>query len=247
DLVKLLDTTAELREALRNRPELQDSFEQLDTAYDEADISYLRDEIPRAIDQTMHGVERVASIVRAMKDFSHPDKGEKSPEDINRAIASTLTVARNELKYVADLETELQDNLPSVWCYISDLNQVFLNLLVNAAHAIADRIGKEPSEKGRITVRTRGDDERVVIEISDTGNGIPPELRDRIFDPFFTTKPVGRGTGQGLAISRSVIVDKHGGALTFDTETGVGSTFRITLPIGEPKSSSGKREELETK
>ncbi len=246
DLVTLLDTTAELRETLRNRPEFEHCLLQLDTAYEKADITYLRDEIPRAITQTMDGVKRVASIVRAMKDFSHPDKGEKTPEDINRALVSTLTVARNELKYVADVKTELQENLPTVWCYISDLNQVFLNLLVNAAHAIADRIGKESVEKGTITARTRAEDGYVIVEISDTGNGIPPELRDRIFEPFFTTKPVGKGTGQGLAISRSVVVEKHGGALTFDTDVGVGSTFRVTLPIGEPKSSGKKLATLET-
>ncbi|GAB4317527.1 MAG: hypothetical protein Kow0074_06170 [Candidatus Zixiibacteriota bacterium] len=231
DLLTMLDTASDLREKLSAHTELQDIAAAFDQAYQSADVDYLRAEIPRAIDQTLDGVQRVASIVRAMKDFSHPDKGEKSAENINRALESTLTVARNELKYVADVVTDLQPDLPPVWCHISELNQVFLNLLVNAAHAIGDKLGANPETKGTITVRSFRSGDNVIIEIGDTGAGIPEELRDRIFDPFFTTKPVGRGTGQGLAISRSVVVDKHGGSLTFESEVGVGSTFRISLPI----------------
>jgi signal transduction histidine kinase len=173
----------------------------------------------------------VATIVRAMKEFAHPDTRQKSAADLNRAIKSTLTVARNELKYVADVETDLGD-LPPVVCNISDLNQVFLNLLVNAAHAIREVVREGTDAKGKIRVRTRREGNTVLIAISDTGCGIPENIRGRIFDPFFTTKEVGRGTGQGLSIARSVVVEKHGGSLTFETEPGKGTTFFVRLPIG---------------
>jgi len=141
-------------------------------------------------------------------------------------------VARNELKYVADVVTDFDETLPPILCYSSDLNQVLLNLLVNAAHAIADVVG-EGNEKGTITVSTRRDGGEVIVAISDTGTGIPEKARDRVFEHFFTTKEVGKGTGQGLSIARSVVVEKHGGKLTFETETGKGTTFYIRLPIGE--------------
>jgi signal transduction histidine kinase len=144
-------------------------------------------------------------------------------------VRSTLTVAANQLKYVADVTTDLQP-LPPVPCYLSDLNQVFLNIVLNAAHAIEDAV-RGTGGRGRITVRTRQEEGGVTIEISDTGRGIPPEIHDRIFDPFFTTKEVGRGTGQGLAIARAVIVEKHGGTLTFETGAGQGTTFFIRLPM----------------
>ena len=149
--------------------------------------------------------------------------------DLNQSIASTLMIARNECKYVADLETDF-DDLPDVTCHVGEVNQVILNIVVNAAHAIADRVSGT-DEKGLIHVKTRRDDDCVMISISDTGGGIPEEIRDKIFDPFFTTKKVGRGTGQGLAIARSVVVDKHGGTIAFKTEVGKGTTFFIRLPI----------------
>jgi signal transduction histidine kinase len=161
--------------------------------------------------------------------------------DLNRALASTLTVARNELKFVADVETEFGD-LPPVVCNIGDLNQVFLNLLVNAAHAIGDK-EKSSGQRGEIRVRTAFEGDAVLISIADTGCGIPEAIRARIFDPFFTTKEVGRGTGQGLAIARSVVVDRHKGSLTFESEVGRGTTFYIRLPANpgsnpkEPKPS----------
>jgi signal transduction histidine kinase len=151
--------------------------------------------------------------------------------DINEALLSTLTVARNELKYVANVETELA-TLPRVICNIGEVNQVFLNLLVNAAHAIADA-NKETGEKGLIRVKTSLEDDAVLISVSDSGCGIREAIRDKIFDPFFTTKESGRGTGQGLAIARSVVVERHGGSLTFKTEMGKGTTFYIRLPLGE--------------
>jgi signal transduction histidine kinase len=148
-----------------------------------------------------------------------------------------LTIARNEYKHLADIETHL-GKIPPAMCHLGDMNQAFLNLLVNAAHSIGDVVGKT-SAKGRITVRTATEQGQVRIDISDTGCGIPENIRERVFEPFFTTKDVGRGTGQGLAIARSIVVDKHGGSLTFESTVGVGTTFTIRLPInGPPKDSS---------
>ncbi|MFN8546231.1 MAG: ATP-binding protein [Candidatus Binatia bacterium] len=159
------------------------------------------------------------------------DSEEKLPADLNQALASTLTVARNELKYVADVETDFGD-LPPVPCHLGDLNQVFLNLLVNAAHAIGDVVGTT-GRKGQIGVRTAQEGGTVLIAISDTGGGIPEGIRDKIFEPFFTTKEVGRGTGQGLALARAIVVEKHGGTLTFESTLGHGTTFFIRLPVGD--------------
>jgi PAS domain S-box-containing protein len=194
-----------------------------------ADLDYLRANIPASILATIDGVGRVAKIVQSMKAFAHPDRGEKEPSDLNLALRNTLTVATNELKYVAAVETEFGE-LPMVPCFLSDLNQVFLNLLVNAAHAVGDVVGKS-SQRGVIRVRTYCEQDHVVVAISDTGTGIPADLHDRIFEPFFTTKEVGKGTGQGLALARSVIVEEHGGTLTFTTEMGKGTTFFIRIPV----------------
>ncbi|HEY0703767.1 MAG TPA: CHASE4 domain-containing protein [Candidatus Acidoferrales bacterium] len=200
----------------------------------ETDWPFLREEIPRAIEQMLEGLGRVVDIVRGMKEFSHVDRSnEKSPGDINRAIESTLIVVRNELKYVADIEVELGE-IPPVMCQVGDLNQVFLNLLVNAAHAIGDVV-KDTGAKGKIRVATRADGDWVEISIADSGSGIPEEVRGNIFDPFFTTKEVGKGTGQGLALAHAVVVDKHGGTLTYETEVGEGTTFRIRLPLSPPE------------
>jgi signal transduction histidine kinase len=197
-----------------------------------ADVAYLEEEVPKALAQTLEGVKRVATIVRAMKDFAHADTGEKLPADLNAALDSTITVARNELKYVADVETDFA-TLPPVECQLGELNQVFLNLLINAAHAIGDVV-KGTTARGTIRVRTRQEGDTVLIAIGDTGAGIPEEIRAKVFDPFFTTKEVGRGTGQGLAIARSIVIDKHGGALSFESEVGRGTTFFIRLPVAAP-------------
>jgi PAS domain S-box-containing protein len=223
-----------------------------DKAEEALDLPYLLEEIPKAIAQSQDGLTRVATLVRAMKTFAHPDQKEKSVTDINEALLSTLTVARNELKYVADVETELGD-LPLVNCNIGEMNQVFLNLLVNAAHAIeqakdGDQNGgrqKGKGEKGIIRVRTAREDSTVLISISDTGCGIPENIRHKIFDPFFTTKESGKGTGQGLAISRSVVVDCHGGTLTFSTEVGKGTTFYVRLPLKDEAKGKEDREQEE--
>ena len=195
-----------------------------------ADANYLFEEIPKAIDQSLEGVTRVAKIVGAMKEFSHPGTKDKTQLDFNHAIECTLTVARNEWKYVAELETEFDPSLPRIACQPGEFNQVILNLIVNAAHAIADVVGKDGSKKGTIKVQTRNCKDWAEIRIHDTGTGIPDSVRARVFDPFFTTKEIGKGTGQGLAIARSVVVDKHGGTIHFETAEGRGTTFVIRLP-----------------
>jgi signal transduction histidine kinase/HAMP domain-containing protein len=193
------------------------------------DLAYLLDDMPKAHQGCIEGLKRVATIVRSMKEFAHPDSTEMTSVDINRAIESTLVIASNEYKYVANVETNLGP-LPSVSCHAGEVNQAVLNIIVNAAHAIGDVVG-DSGTRGKITVGTRLDGASVVISISDTGGGIPDHVRARIFDPFFTTKQVGKGPGQGLAIARSVIVDKHGGELTVETEVGVGTTFHLRLPV----------------
>jgi signal transduction histidine kinase len=199
-------------------------------AVERADADYLALEIPKAIDQTLEGITCVSTLVSAMKEFSHPGTKEKTPLDLNRAIESTITVARNEWKYAADLETDLDPLLPMVSCHPGEFNQVILNLIVNAAHAIGDVSANGGPERGTIKVRTRNRPGYVEIRIQDTGGGIPENVQARVFDPFFTTKEIGKGTGQGLAIARSVVVDKHGGSIDFETEAGTGTTFVIRLP-----------------
>lgn len=199
----------------------------------QSDWNYLKCEIPKALDQTLDGVDRVARIVRAMKEFSHVDRtGQKAAGDLNRALESTLIVARNELKYVADVVTDFGE-IPPVVCNLGELNQVFLNLLVNAAHAIDDVVHGS-GKKGTIRVKTWPEGDQVVVAVGDTGTGIPEEIRRKIFEPFFTTKEVGRGSGQGLALARSVVVDRHAGSLTFETGIGEGTTFFVRLPVTPP-------------
>jgi signal transduction histidine kinase len=196
----------------------------------EADLDYLLEHAPKALDRSEEGVARVAGIVRAMKEFAHPGETIMRPADLNQALRRTLTMVATEVKYVADVELELFEELPLVICNVGEINQVFLNLLVNAAHAVGDRV-RGSDTRGRITVRTRHEGDDVIVTIADTGGGIPAGIRDRIFDPFFTTKEVGKGSGIGLAVARSVIIDKHGGDLSFETEEGVGTTFSIRLPL----------------
>jgi PAS domain S-box-containing protein len=197
------------------------------------DTAYLGREIPAAVQQSLEGLAHVTKIVRAMKDFSHPGAREKAAVDLNHAIDATITVSRNEWKYVAEMATDLAPGLPKVHCLPSEFNQVILNLIVNAAHAIGDVVRKAEGTKGVIKIGTRLDGSWVEVRVSDTGPGIPESIRHRIFEPFFTTKEVGKGTGQGLAIARSVIEDQHGGTLAFESEMGRGTTFIIRLPVGD--------------
>ena len=238
DLGAVLAAHGQLLDGVRTGQPTAGLVAGVDETTKRADVVYLTEEIPKAITQSLEGITRVTEIVRAMKEFSHPDQGEKKSVDLNKAITTTLIVARNEYKYVADLVTEFADHLPPVPCIVGEFNQVVLNLIVNAAHAIADVIAKAGGQsggqsggKGTITVTTRRTDDHAEIRIRDSGTGIPEAARKKIFDPFFTTKGVGKGTGQGLYIAHAVVVKKHGGTLTFETELGKGTTFIIRLPL----------------
>lgn len=231
DLSKVQAKYDQLLEAVKTDAIGEDLVTGIEATTQEVDMEYLKEEIPKAIQQSLDGVQRVAKIVRAMKEFSHPDADEKTPIDLNHAIESTITVARNEWKYVAEMVTEFNPELPLVPCLPGEFNQVILNITVNAAHAIAAVVGDGAEGKGTITIRTRLDGDWAEVQISDTGQGIPEEMRARIFDPFFTTKKVGKGTGQGLAIVHNVVVEKHGGTITFESEVGKGTTFIVRLPI----------------
>jgi PAS domain S-box-containing protein len=215
-------------ELSRNRLRLE--FEQRSA---EHELPYIRSELPRAFERIFDGVGRVSTIVKAMKEFAHPDAEEQSPADLNHALQTTLLVASNEYKYVAKVHTDFSD-LPPIVCNIGELNQVFLNLIVNAAHAIHDT-GKD-SETGSIRISTEIEDHNVVIRLKDNGCGIPPENLSKLYDPFFTTKEVGRGTGQGLSIAHSIIVDKHAGSIDVASSVGAGTEFTVRIPVGGRQS-----------
>jgi PAS domain S-box-containing protein len=229
-LIALLPKYSELLQAARSGKITPDLIASVEKAEAAADLEFMLTEIPQAIQQSLEGLERVTKIVRAMKDFSHPGVREKTMIDINHSIESTITVARNEWKYIAEMELKLDRSLPLVPCMPGEINQVVLNLVVNAAHAIEEVVAKQPDSKGTITVSTHRAGNSVEIRIRDTGAGIPERIRGKIFEPFFTTKEVGKGTGQGLAIARGVIA-KHGGDIEFESEVGRGTTFIVRLPI----------------
>ncbi|MCC7476520.1 MAG: hypothetical protein IT425_14100 [Pirellulales bacterium] len=191
----------------------------------------IREQVPLAIHESLEGARRVIEIVRAMKEFSHLGQQQRTGVDLNNAIQSTVTISRNRWKYYAEIELVLDPNLPTVNCIPSEINQVLLNLIVNAGDAIGERIGESGQDRGVITIRTRRESDHVAIEVSDTGCGIPDTIRKRIFDPFFTTKDVGKGSGQGLAICYNIVVNKHHGEIEVESTVGVGSTFRIRLPL----------------
>jgi two-component system NtrC family sensor kinase len=213
-----------------------DSAQRLRKLSEQADLDFLRKRLPKSIVGALDGVKRVSHIVEAMRAFSHPQT-EKTAVDLNKGLMDTLTIAHNETKYVADVECELGE-LPPIVCNGGDMNQVFLNLIVNAAHAIAARQRGDHKQRGHIRVRSWRKHDTAVFAIADDGCGIAREIRHRVFDPFFTTKEVGKGTGQGLSISRSVVVDHHHGSLSFDSEEGRGTTFFIRLPLHDTASES---------
>jgi PAS domain S-box-containing protein len=231
DIRKVLAGADALMAAAREGGALTEPVRRMKKARRKADLDYLVDEIPVAIRHTLEGIERISKIVRAMKDFAHPGRDEKTAADLNHVIETTITVARNEWKYVADMVSDLDRTLPLVLCHPAEIGQVILNMVINAAHAIEDAAKQGRMGKGTISIATRRREEWAEIQVSDTGAGMPESIRQRIFDPFFTTKEIGRGTGQGLAICYPVIVDRHGGRVSFDTEEGRGTTFTIALPI----------------
>ncbi len=234
----ILDKSKQLVDGFKDGVGLDQLIEEVDKSISASKMEYMRQEIPFAIEESIGGVNQVASIVRAMKQFSHPGNKDKSLNNLNEALVSTINVARNEWKYVADLETDFDEALPMVPSLHSELNQVFLNMIVNAAHAITPTIENKPNKKGTIKISTRQAGDFVEIRIQDNGSGIPEEIQSKVFDPFFTTKEVGKGTGQGLALAYNVIYEKHGGKISLESEVGVGTTFIVSLPV--------QVEELET-
>jgi signal transduction histidine kinase len=241
DLTGLVQMYDKLLVAAREDKVTSELVAAISAAVEQADADYFYLEIPKAIDETLDGIARVGALMNAMKEYSHPGTKEKTPLDLNHAIQSMITVARNEWKNIADLETEFDASLPLVPVLPGEFDQVILNLVVNAAHAIADKIARNPGDpaigKGVIKVQTINGSSFVEIRIQDTGCGISEKVRTRIFDPFFTTKEIGRGTGQGLTIARSIIVDKHAGSIDFTTEDGKGTTFVIRLPSPGPTTA----------
>ena len=232
DINELLKRCSELLLALQTEEDLQPNIHSINECIEDIDLPYLQEEIPAAIGQANEGVEKVSSLVLAMKEFSHPGNKQKEQIDINRTIKTTVQVARNEWKYVADVKLDLAPDLPLIHCHANEIGQVILNLLVNAAQSIKERLDKAPnSPKGSIAISTNGIEDKIEIQIADNGKGIPPEILNKIFDPFFTTKDVGKGTGQGLAIARDVVQNKHNGMLSAVSEKGKGAVFTIHLPI----------------
>jgi PAS domain S-box-containing protein len=231
DFIEACNRYNELIEAAKCGPVSEKLIQSHEKRFVELDIDYLDEEVPLAIQQTLKGVDRITNIVQAMKIFAHPGGTAKEPIDINKEIEKTITITRNEWKYVARLKTDFDSSLPAVPCFRAEFNQVILNLIVNAAHAIEDLSGKNSPEKGTITISTGRDGNWAEIRISDTGVGIPEAIRHRIFDLFFTTKAPGRGTGQGLAIAHSVIVEKHNGTINLETKEGQGTAFVLRMPI----------------
>jgi PAS domain S-box-containing protein len=240
DLIRIIKQQQESLEAARANSLTAELVEKTNRLIEDMDLEYLEEEIPLAIQHSLKGVERIAKIVQAMKIFAHPGMVAKEPVDINEEIGKTITITRNEWKYVAELTTEFDDSLPPVPCFRAEFNQVILNMIVNAAHAIAEVTNENQSAKGTIHIRTIHEGGYAKICIGDTGAGIPEEIRTKIFDLFFTTKEPGKGTGQGLAISHSVIVEKHNGTLDLETEEGKGTTFIIGLPI-EAEATDNER------
>ncbi len=231
DLTKLLSEYRHLVQAVKTQSVTESLLTKVDEAERATEFEYLVEEIPTAISESLDGVERVVSIVQAMKEFAHPGTEMKQQADLNRAIESTLIVTRSQWKGVADVIKDLDPRLPAVPCCLNEINQAILNLIVNAADAITEAAAAGRSRKGTIWVATRQVQDSVEIQIKDDGTGIPELIQSRIFDPFFTTKPAGQGTGQGLAIVHDVIVNRHGGSVSFASTPGHGSTFIIRLPV----------------
>ena len=228
------ETLAAYRQMMKERLErsvTQEDLDRMDELARQKRVFFYADEVPQAIQESIDGTERVRKIVLAMREFSHPSEKEKKLADINHGIESTIVISRNEWKYCADVETDLSADLPLVDCQIDEINQVMLNLIVNAAHAIQEKASQGSDQKGKILISTIRQADKVLIKVQDTGTGIPFEIRERIFDPFFTTKGVGKGTGQGLSMAHNIIVKKHRGSISVDSNPGKGTTFTIELPL----------------
>jgi signal transduction histidine kinase len=230
DLVGVVQAYEDLRQAVLAGGDAEAALMAVSSARRAADIDFLLEDVPTALEQSMEGLRQVASIVRAMKDFSHPGDATFAPTDLGPVVETAVTLSRNEHKYWADVEVQVAPGLEAVPVREGPLKQVVLNLIVNAAHAVRAHVGD--GGRGRIDVRAFATEDGVArIEVQDSGTGIPEAVRDKVFDLFFTTKEVGRGTGQGLALAHRVVREEHGGRLGFETEEGVGTLFWLELPL----------------
>ena len=231
-IAEFLNFCGTIQSEFATGPVSPEHLQQFSELHQKCDLEYLLKNIPTAIDHSLEGVDRVAKIVKGFKEFSHPGSEEKHAINLNQTIETTISVSKHEWKYCADLVTALDPDLPLVPCLVGEFNQVILNLIVNSAHAISSVVEKNGQGKGTITISTRREGEWARIAVSDTGGGIPFDIRSRVFEPFFTTKEVGKGTGQGLALAHAAIVNRHQGQLWFESELGQGTTFFIRLPLG---------------
>ena len=229
DLTAVIAALQRVRQAVTDGTDASAAARAAIVAEDAADLEYLVDNAPRAVESCVEGLDRVSAIVRSLKEFAHPQQSAMASADLNHIVRSTLTLARNEYKYVADLDTSFGE-LPPVTCIAGSISQVVLNLVVNAAHAVGDT-AKASGGKGRITVSTHVEGEHAVITVHDNGSGIADAVRPHIFEPFYTTKAVGKGTGQGLALAWSIVSGDHAGAIDVESAPGQGATFRVRLPI----------------
>ncbi len=229
DFAAVIAALRRVRQAVADGADPGEAARAAVAAEDAADLDYLIDNAPRAVESCVEGLDRVSAIVRSLKEFAHPQQSAMASADLNHIVGSTLTLARNEYKYVADLETSFGE-LPPVTCVAGSISQVVLNLVVNAAHAVSDVI-KAGGGKGRITVSTHVEGGHAVITVRDSGGGIADDVRPHIFEPFYTTKAVGKGTGQGLALAWSIVAGDHAGAIDVESAPGQGATFRVRLPI----------------
>jgi signal transduction histidine kinase len=231
DLLKFLDLQGSIVETTDKTPATTDELVKLRELEEDIDLEFLLKEIPLALEQSLSGLQHISHIVMAMKTFSHQGEDTLSPYDVNAGVSNTITISSNEWKTVAEIHTDLDPDLPQPLCFIGDMNQVLLNLIINAAQAIGEKLGEDTSKRGHISIRTYTETDNICIAITDDGLGMSKATQSRIFEPFFTTKEIGKGTGQGLSLSRRIVVEKHKGQLLVESEPGRGTTMTVKLPI----------------
>ncbi len=232
-LLAMTNNYRKLIEAIKSGESQNELLKRAESGLDDEELTYLEEDIPNAITESETGLKRISEIVQSVKQLAHPGEIQKGLYNLDEIIRNAITVSTNEWKYVSDVELNLDENLPGIHCLKGEIGQVVLNLIINAAHAIEAKLGKETETKGRITVSTYKEEDWAVLKVSDTGTGMPENVVKRAFDPFFTTKEVGKGTGQGLAIAHNVIVNMHNGMIDLETEEGIGTTFTVKLPLKE--------------
>ena len=227
DLSTLLEKAEVVGAAIESGNDITEELNATRAAAEEIDLDFLKAEVPASITNGLEGVTRISEIVRAIKMFSHPDQKEMTPVDLNEAIRTTATVTRNHWKHIAELVYQLEPDLPPVWGLPGEINQVILNLIMNAAHAIED---SKRGGTGEILITTRQNGPSIEFSIQDSGVGIPEENLSKIFEPFFTTKEPGRGTGQGMSIVHTIVTKKHRGGVAIASKVGEGTTITVSLP-----------------